>query len=59
MDWPCWEMDEEPIMSDAIHPKPTEFSDDEVAADNILRFLGEADACFSRARLFRNKARAA
>lgn len=39
MDWPCWEMDEEPIMSDAIHPKPTEFSDDEVAVDNILRFF--------------------
>lgn len=32
-------MDEELIMSDAIHPKPTEFTADEVAADNILRFF--------------------
>ena len=39
MDWPCWEMDEEPIMPSDIHPKPTEFTDAEVAADHILRYF--------------------
>ena len=36
MDWPCWEMDEGIIDMSDIHPKPTEFTDAEVA-DEIER----------------------
>lgn len=39
MDWPCWEMDEEPIIVSEIHPATTEFSPDEIAADHILRYF--------------------
>lgn len=40
MDWPCWEMDEGIIdMTSDIHPAPTEFTADEIAADHILRYF--------------------